>query len=60
MSMIKDIVFETENLIHTFDRAIKNEPKISWEIKLELERYSWELQRTANHIKQLANFYSEV
>lgn len=59
-SSMQDLIDTTERLCGNFDEIIKNNYKLAADLTLELERYSWELHRTANNLRELKYIYGEV
>lgn len=56
---VDELVDLIESICIKIDKITENERKYAWELRLELERYERELNRTACNIKQLSNLYGE-
>jgi hypothetical protein len=57
MSSIDELVASADRLCDTLAMAAANEIKFCVEMCLELERYSWEMHRMSNHIKEMKYLY---
>jgi len=53
MSAIDELVASADKLCQTLEMAAANEKKFCVDLRLELERYSWEIHCMSNHIKEI-------
>lgn len=56
---LQDLIDSIEKSIDSMDLYVKNRNKFNDDIKLEIERYSWELYRTKNELRALQRIYGE-
>jgi hypothetical protein len=53
MTPLEELIATADKLCKNLERAADNERRYSASICLELERYSWEVHRMANDIREL-------
>lgn len=54
--MLEELILTAERLCKNLEIAADNERKFTTDICLELERYSWQMCRMANDIKQIKDY----
>ncbi len=57
MSDLQDLIDSADRLCASLDKAAENEKMFCYNTCLELERYSWEMCRMSNEIKELQYNY---
>jgi len=58
--MLEELIKSADKLCASLEEAANNEKMFCSDICLELERYSWDVYKMTNHIRELEYTYGEV
>ncbi len=57
MTDLEQLIETANRFCDNLEKAAQNELKFCYDVCLELERYSWEMHRMANDIKNMKEYY---